>query len=603
MRRRVLLCLALILVSACNGDKIGQPIATPTSNTKQISDAVHTAGNPDFFFLPPMVPNPSGGTNWDAGAFNPSLAPTVEICATATAGAACASSPLSYPASLRAADEQYAYNWKVPTDAQVYYRITVKVGSKPLGWADVQAGTAAEVKHMGTGEFIPLVDGRTLPIKFRIERYALCAIPSVGGCTSASADIATTPLTVSTGTPTSDQIGISDVKGVFIPAQGGPDAMPETVTLAACDDLSPVIHRQTIGDCVRVTLDPARTLSTHATVFICSVGIDAAGLPNVDPEQIRMYRSDADGVAVLQPANACKPHSPGGVATANPSLREMFASLAHGEFKRAANEAVALVSPKALYAAMFIDLGGGGETCCFSDFQFGVPSVLIYGPSLFKRSIADPRQNEQTLAEAAGMTVTVWDATTWQTKTAADFARFSAIVFGDPDCIYSTTHLNAARANKTEWSSVIRGPVVVIGTDPVFHQPGHPEALTLMSNAIKFAASVPATTGLSASLSCYYDTESSGATAVDWLDGVAAFSVRSRSGLGESAHILNGLHPVMNLLDDAGLSGWGFSVHEALPTLDSYPTGFEALVTINNFYPTEGQPANLPYIIARGSKP
>src|SRR5690349_17819789 len=82
MRRRVLLCLTLITVSACNGDKV----ATPSSNppTKAISDGAHEAkigpNNPDFFFLPPMVANPSGSANWDAGAFNASLKPTVDVC-------------------------------------------------------------------------------------------------------------------------------------------------------------------------------------------------------------------------------------------------------------------------------------------------------------------------------------------------------------------------------------------------------------------------------------------------------------------------------------------------------------------------------------------
>ena len=34
----------------------------------------------DFFFLPPMMPDPSGHSNFDDGAFNARLGPTVSIC-------------------------------------------------------------------------------------------------------------------------------------------------------------------------------------------------------------------------------------------------------------------------------------------------------------------------------------------------------------------------------------------------------------------------------------------------------------------------------------------------------------------------------------------
>ncbi|HUQ45003.1 MAG TPA: hypothetical protein VM033_00045 [Gemmatimonadaceae bacterium] len=608
MRRRVMLCLTLTMLSACNGDKIGQPIATPTSNTKLISDAVHTVGNPDFFFLPPMVPNPSGGANWDAGAFNASLAPTVEICATTAAGAACPSSPapLSYPATLRASDEHYAYNWKVPADAQVYYRITVKVGSKSLGFADVRTGTAAEVKNVATGEVIPLVDGRTLPIKFRIERYALCDTPGAATCTSASADISTTSVTLSTGTPTADPSGISTASGVTIPAQGGTEPIPVTVTLASCADISQVIGRRTVGECVRVTTDPVLSgpLVNRATVFICSVGVGAYGLTAAEAEAVTMYRSDQAGVAALAHTDACKPGTPGGVvASANSTLGGMLASLARGEFRRAASQAVELISPKPLYAAMFIDLGGGGLTESFSDFQFALPlSVLIYGPSLFSPTETGRPNNEATLAQAAGITVTVWDAATWETKTSADFARFNAIVFADlfvsGNCATSTTHLAAAETNKAVWSSVVTGPAVILGTDPVFHQINKPEAPALMTNALKFAVSDPAATGLYASLSCYYHAASDVTpTAVDFLSAIGGFQVLGQTGLGQTATIVNTSHPVMAGLTNAGLSDWNESAHEAFPILNSYPSGFQVLTTINK--PTTSE--NLPYIIARGS--
>ena len=75
MRRRVLLCLALVSVSACNGDDATRPKLGPASSPSTlIFDGNHSGGNPDFFFLPPLVRDPKtlpgGAPNplWNAGA-------------------------------------------------------------------------------------------------------------------------------------------------------------------------------------------------------------------------------------------------------------------------------------------------------------------------------------------------------------------------------------------------------------------------------------------------------------------------------------------------------------------------------------------------------
>lgn len=617
MRCRVLLCLTLIYaMSACNGDRVGTPIGSAAKPTNDISDATHSgdglASNRDFFFLPPMVKNPSGSTHWNAGAFNPNLRPTVEICASSAATEPLISvspcEPLpTLAATVSLVDEHYQVNWKVPSTSTKYYRLTVMVGATRLGYADIATGAnMAEVKSLASDEVIALMDGRTLPIKFRIERYALCAVPGVGPCTSASADISTTPITVSTGSPTADPSGISTSAGVTIPAQGGATATPITVTLATCADLSAVLRRRTVGSCISVTTSPVleAPLVNRATVFICEVGFGAYGLTPASEAAIRMYRSDAAGIAVLAQAPACKPGSPGGVlASATPSVRGFFASLLNGNFRHAADEALALVTPKPLYAAMFIDQGGGGFTDSFSDFQFAVPSVLIYGPTLFTALDANRPNNEQTLATAAGFDVTVWDAATWATKTTADFAKFSAIIFPDPfvsgNCVTSTASLAAAEANRAVWSPAVNGPVVVIGTDPVFHQYNvvtasiRTQAVSLMGDAVKFAASAPTRTGVYATLNCYYNGVT-GPTPVTFLSGIGAFTVVGISNLGETANILNASHPVTVNLTNAGLSNWNDSAHEAFPIMSSYPASFEALVEINR---TTGGPVT--YIIAR----
>ena len=61
-----------------------KPPRTPavTAPAFRVSDGAHpgTGSNPDFFFLPPMVPDPSGNANFDRGGSNARLLPTVDIC-------------------------------------------------------------------------------------------------------------------------------------------------------------------------------------------------------------------------------------------------------------------------------------------------------------------------------------------------------------------------------------------------------------------------------------------------------------------------------------------------------------------------------------------
>lgn len=401
MRRRVPLYLTLISLSACNGDRVVQPDATPTNPTTAISDATHGAigGNPDFFFLPPMVGNPSGSPKWDAGAFNPDLRPTVEICASAaTTEAAVGTAPCtpvlpSYTATVDAGAEQYQVNWKVPSSSTIFYRVAVKVGTKVLGFADVETGAnGSQLKNVSTGDFIPLVDGRTLPIKFRIERYALCEIPGDPNkpCASKSVDLSIGG-TVSITLP-----GTTAPTGIVIPSQGTAASIA-AVTVQACDDINPrAIDLRTFGPCFRVTADNgSRDAATNfvfanaATVFSCEVdavvhaAIDAGSLAAAQEPLVTLHRLDGYGtsaqrVAALQHVPACGK----GVSSAGSTLKGVLASLAHGNVRSAARQIAALVAPAPLYASMFIDLGGGGLTGDLSDFQFALPAKMEMLPGV-----------------------------------------------------------------------------------------------------------------------------------------------------------------------------------------------------------------------------
>jgi cysteine-rich repeat protein len=150
-----------------------------------------------------------------------------------------------------------------------------------------------------------------------------------------------------------------------------------------------------------------------------------------------------------------------------------------------------------------------------------------------------------------------------------------------------------------------------IGTDPTFHS-GRPGATTLIDNSIRFAAAgvSPSTglfqTGLYFALSCYYqDVDSQKVDALSWFGD---FTVRGNLDCYNNAHIVAS-SPALATLDDAALSDWSCSVHEAFA---SYPSiginGFQALAIAKDIMGVGSQEfgdgtAGLPYIISRGATP
>jgi hypothetical protein len=164
--------LAAILVAAACTDHAISPTA-PTAPRETISDAAHSGTVPGFYFLPPMVPQPSY-----SGTFDAALQPRVEICE--LSGSVCVTTIATFTfgsgptnVKLDAANEQYSVNWKTSDynlDTSKNYRINVYQGSFLLGYADVDVvGAAKDLKNVDTNQYIPLLDDRTLPIKFRIE--------------------------------------------------------------------------------------------------------------------------------------------------------------------------------------------------------------------------------------------------------------------------------------------------------------------------------------------------------------------------------------------------------------------------------------------------
>ena len=150
------------------------------TTSKEIIDAVHgEGGNSHFLFLPPLVADPgipSEGLAVDAAPTvrieridyddkeNRVFVPLVEYT----------SNELTGSETVRFGDtgDHFIVNWHAgdyDLHPAATYRITVSAEGIPLGYADVDVvETGRELKSVNTGEYIPLLDNRTLPIKFWI---------------------------------------------------------------------------------------------------------------------------------------------------------------------------------------------------------------------------------------------------------------------------------------------------------------------------------------------------------------------------------------------------------------------------------------------------
>jgi alpha-tubulin suppressor-like RCC1 family protein len=158
------------------------PTAPPVGPSLAISDGAHF-GNPHFFFLPSMVPKmPS-----TSGTFDGSLSPEVQICVwdgtTCTLTLVLFNMDVGYRSEtirVNEADEHYVVNWHTdelldtyPLAAGEVFRVRVLLEDHELGFADIAVvGGGKGIRSVNRESFVPLKDGRTLPIKFRIEEGA-----------------------------------------------------------------------------------------------------------------------------------------------------------------------------------------------------------------------------------------------------------------------------------------------------------------------------------------------------------------------------------------------------------------------------------------------
>src|SRR5205823_1416180 len=182
--RVALLVSALLIAEACvSGDR---PTAPRSGPAFAISDGVHEGGTPGFYFLPPMVAQPtfSGTFDADITTLNPAIAicditngPDVNCGSSGGTPAVLVFTTTTTPAiTLDPTTPQYQVNWDTRGAGFVAshtYRVHVTAGAsgvrRGLGFADVLLTTTPGQTKNVAPDLIVLKDGRPLPIHFRIE--------------------------------------------------------------------------------------------------------------------------------------------------------------------------------------------------------------------------------------------------------------------------------------------------------------------------------------------------------------------------------------------------------------------------------------------------
>jgi hypothetical protein len=351
MPRALVVCLTLALIVSCRE----QPSVT-SPHKPAIAAALldgRQGGNPHFFFLPPLVEQPSF-----SGVLNTHLAPLVRICTLTSAGACDPTIASLDPGPVDLRGDHYEVIWHARAarvdatrvDATRTYRIQVFAGGELLGFIDAQVDAAGAVATSTGGDFGGPDDRGTLAIKFRIENGALCA----GHPDCGEAAIGTGGGTV---------IVTSGLAGAFFP----PGALTRTVTVfvaqAPTSPTAPCLPVDLVqrGGCFTFRTDPGpNTFTVPVTVGIC---VEIAGWT---PRELSLLHLMQVDLVANQP-----------VVTTLPNVAAPFltcdAPHPLGLGPRLLERLRRLVVPAPLYAA---HLGVGGLTGSFSTIGWGLPALM-----------------------------------------------------------------------------------------------------------------------------------------------------------------------------------------------------------------------------------
>ena len=301
-----------LFVAGCQ-DTSGPTEVDVAEPSFEIIDGTEPAGNPDFFWLPPNVPNPNGDPEFDEDEFDPNFEVIVRICdGTAIVGTECAVQTIddftmSTDPAVEIPDgaEHYQVNWKttgVPGggSGDLDHRILVIVEGlfeDPLlvGLADVDIVPNGKNNSKGKNKNSPgqevfiVVSGRTLPIKFRVEANLRCF--GQDPCEATVVNLA------DGGTLAIDLDGDGeDDSGVVF---NGGDAGTASPTAAPCEAADIPVDIPVFGDCFTIEVAGLTgDLTNPATVFQCSdLSVEdlatSFGLSDEQLHLLRWHRFDA----------------------------------------------------------------------------------------------------------------------------------------------------------------------------------------------------------------------------------------------------------------------------------------------------------------------
>ena len=293
MRFRVLKAVtlaSLAILGACERDSTTSSTVLETPQAALLDGSA--GGNPHFYFLPPLVRKSKSN-----GEFNPNLAPSVEICADTELDEAGGCRALlvrfsRFPGpgddpneQVTVAGDHYQVNWHTKNHVipqNTPFRIVVRVGSISLGHIDLVRSGNKFSTH-GTGNDVNLGNG-TLPIKFVIERGALClgAVECFEGTAGPEG-----------GTFVIERPDGIKPAGTELP----PGALKENVTLIIeriLGECLPTDVPQYQG-CYRFRTEPhVDNFEVPGTVGVCL--LDPAGIPLLETSQLRLWKwSEVEG--------------------------------------------------------------------------------------------------------------------------------------------------------------------------------------------------------------------------------------------------------------------------------------------------------------------
>ena len=371
----LLMAIAVLVAAGCRDQSSPTvPKSAPTKASSDIWDGAHDApglkGNDDVFFLPPMVANPSGKAGYGE-AFQAGLPVAFKIRDMTTNGVIKEFAPAAVQVSV--ADEMYKANWDTKAVillADHTYRIEAWIGSTKLAYADVDVvSNGSQLKNVDTDEFIPLLDGRTLPIKLRVEQGWNCH----NNASCASEVVTNTPPPGETYTLVTTGDGENTV--AFPANWFDVTQVPGGQVTVTVEDVSEALGRETGGcglgvttmlahqRCVRITTDPEVVVQRPVIVQTCldDIGNRSAQLLKFDTDEPPVFLRN------VPPPIPCPEH-----IGANP-FTNPIAKYAYAAASRVGRTIQRVLTPKMAYA---LDLGVGGEISAgdgFSIIGVGVP--------------------------------------------------------------------------------------------------------------------------------------------------------------------------------------------------------------------------------------